>query len=168
MVAMWNEFWCRWAGRSIHHLVRLSGARILGFLVSMCIGTVIRVWPTNMKEIFNLRYELPRWWTNRSILLLMHLQHYIGAIIFIIIFIIVFVIVVFVIVLIIVFVIVFVIVLIIVFVIVFVVIFVVVFVTVFVTIFVVVCIIVFTIVSTIAIIFCGKYDKFVICDQWYL
>ena len=64
MIAMWNGF--GWADRSILHLVRLSGVVILSFLVFVCIGTVIRVWLTKMKEIFNLK-ELPRWCVDSSV-----------------------------------------------------------------------------------------------------
>ena len=44
--------------------MRLSGARILGCSASMCIGTVIRVRSTNVKEISNLKDDLPRWWAD--------------------------------------------------------------------------------------------------------
>ena len=86
MIAIWN------AGRSILHLVRLSGARILGFLVSAFIGTVIRdsSW-LKVKEIFNVKDELPRWWAYRSIPHLMQPQYWIGAIVFIMVFILVFI-----------------------------------------------------------------------------
>lgn len=64
MIAMSESNGFGWADRSILRLGRLSGARIFG---SICIGTVIRVWLMNMKEIFNLKDELPRWWADNSI-----------------------------------------------------------------------------------------------------
>ena len=123
MIAMSNRF--GWADRSIL-LVRLSEARILGFLVSACFGTVIRVWLTNTKEIFNLKDELPRWWADRSIPHLMQLQYCIGTIVFIMVFIIIFI-TVFVIVFIMVFIAVFIMVFVIVFIVVFIVVFAIVF-----------------------------------------